>query len=447
MLASETAQSLLFDLLKTVKELGADAADARVSEARSVSVDVRMGKLEALEQSESTGVALRVFIGQRQASVGGSDLSPQALKRLAERCVAMARLAPEDPYAGITPADELARNWPDLGLGDGAPVEVMTLEAAALVAEDAARAVEGIVNSNGAGASYSRSRMAVAASNGFYGLRESAGSGLGVSVVAARDGQMERDYAGRGVRDWADLPAPEEIGREAGERASARVGARKIDSQKGHVIFERRLSASLIGALIEAIKGPAIARGVSFMKSKLGEQVLPRGLSVLDDPFRAKGLASRPFDGEGRAVAPRALIDDGVLTEWLLNGASAKQLGLKPNSYASFGFGDPPGVTTSNVHLTPGGLDLAGLMAEAKAGLLVTDMFGPSLNQNTGDYSVGVSGFWFEGGERAYPVNEVTVAGSLPEFLARIVPGSDLLFESSTNVPSLLIPDVSLAGR
>jgi PmbA protein len=266
-------------------------------------------------------------------------------------------------------------------------------------------------------------------------------------VVAGENGQMERDYASCGVRDWADIRDPATVGREAGERAVARLGARKIDTQRAHVVFERRLAASLIGPLIDAIRGSSIARGVSFMKGKAGEQVLPRGLSLIDDPLRVRGLASRAFDGEGRPVARTAIVEDGILSGWLHNNASARQLGERPNGFAGFGFGDPPGIGTSNLYLTPGGLSPEALLKEAGTGLLVTDMFGPSLNPNTGDYSVGVSGFWFEGGERAYPVNEVTVAGSLPDMLARIVPASDLVFEYGTNVPTLLIPDVSLAGR
>jgi PmbA protein len=240
---------------------------------------------------------------------------------------------------------------------------------------------------------------------------------------------------------------PEEIGTEAGTRAVARLGARKVDSRTAPVIFENRLASRLIGAFVGAISGPAVARGVSFLKDRMGKPVFAAGVDVIDDPLRRGGFGSRAFDGEGRAVRRTALVKDGVLTQWLLNGPSARQLGLAPNGFASMGFGDPPGVSTSNLDVQPGKRSLKDLMADAGAGLLVTDMFGPSLNPNTGDYSVGVSGFWFDKGERAYPVSEVTVAGDVPSMLLRAIPGSDLEIRAPTNSPSLLIDGLALAGR
>ena len=238
-----------------------------------------------------------------------------------------------------------------------------------------------------------------------------------------------------------------DLGREAANRATSRLGARKLESQTAAVIYENRLSSRLIGAFIGAISGPAVARGVSFLKDKMGKQVFARGVNLIDDPLRIGGFGSRMFDGEGRAVGRNALVEDGMLTQWLLNGPSARQLGLSPNGFASTAFGDPPGVTTSNLDLQPGDRSLDQLMADAGKGLLVTDMFGPSLNPNTGDYSVGVSGFWFENGERAYPVSEVTIAGDIPAMLLRAIPGSDLQIRGSTNAPSILIDGMTLAGR
>jgi PmbA protein len=258
---------------------------------------------------------------------------------------------------------------------------------------------------------------------------------------------MERDYESWSERRRARMRKPEAIGKEAGVRAADRLGSRKIDSQTAAVIFENRLANRLLGAFVGAISGPAIARGVSFLKDKLGKPVFASGVNVIDDPLRRGGFGSRAFDGEGRAVRQTAVVQDGLLTQWLLNGPSARQLGLAPNGFASMGFGDPPGVSTSNLDLTPGPRSLAQLMSDAGEGLLVTDMFGPSLNPNTGDYSVGVSGFWFEKGERAYPVSEVTVAGDLPSMLLRAIPGSDLEIRGPTNSPSLLIDGLALAGR
>ncbi len=272
-------------------------------------------------------------------------------------------------------------------------------------------------------------------------------SSMAVMAIAERNDAMERDYDSRSERRKIRMPAPSEIGRIAGERAVARLGPQKLDSQVAAVIFENRLANRLLSAFVGAVSGPAIARGVSFLKDKLGKPVFGPSVNVIDDPLKPGGFGSRGYDGEGRKVSRKALIENGVLTQWLLNGPSARQLGLEPNGFASMGFGDPPGITTSNLDLQPGQHDLDGLMKQAAKGLLVTDMFGPSLNPNTGDYSVGVSGFWFENGERAFPVSEITVAGDLPSMLLRAVPGSDLEIRGSMNSPSLLIDGLSLAGR
>ena len=440
---ADLLQSLLSDTLKA----GADAADVRMSENASLSVEVRKGELESVEREESRGIALRALIGRRQASVSGSDLSPAGLKALSERVVAMAKQAPEDKYCGIAGADEIERNPVHLDLDCDDTPEAPELERRAAAMEAVALAVPGVKQVDHCGASWSTSASWLAATNGFAAHKTSGISSMAALAISERDGAMERDYESTSERRRARLKSPEWVGREAALRATARLGARKVDSQTAAVIFENRLSARLIGAIIGAISGPAIARGVSFLKDKMGKPVLAPGVNLIDDPKRMGGFGSRAFDGEGRPVQRTALIEDGILTQWLLNGPSARQLGLQPNGFASMGFGDPPGVTTSNLDLQPGSRDLAGLMADAGSGLLITDMFGPSLNPNTGDYSAGVSGFWFENGERAYPVSEVTVAGDLPSMLLRAVPGSDLEIRGSTNAPSLLIDGVQLAGR
>ncbi len=438
---------LLQSLIAATLRAGADAADARYVESDSLSVEVRNGELEAVERSESRGIALRALVGRRQAHVSGSNLSPSALAELSRRVTDMARLAPEDRWCGIAEAGELACDFVDLDLicDDTPPAE--TLEERARDAEAAALAVKEVKQVSHAGAQWSSARTWIAASNGFAAAREAGWTSMAVAAIAERDGAMERDDESRSERRKARMPGPEEVGRIAGERAAARLGSRKLESRTAPVIFENRLSRSLLGALIGAISGPAVARGVSFLKDKLGKQVLPKGVNVVDDPLRPQGLGSRAFDGEGRPVRRTLLVEDGMLTQWLLNGPAARQLGLTPNGFASFGFGDPPGVSTSNVQIDPGTRTLAELMRDAGAGLLVTDMFGPSLNPNTGDYSVGVSGFWFENGERAYPVSEVTVAGDIPSMLLRLQPGSDLEIRAASNAPSLLIDGLALAGR
>ncbi len=438
---------ILQSLIQMTLKAGADAADARLSDSASLSVEVRNGELESVEREESRGLSLRALVGKRQAQVSGTDLSPSALKALSDRVVAMARLAPEDPWCGLPGASEVTSDRPDLKLDCDDTPEAPELERRAREMEATALAVPGIKQMSHAGASWGTGASWLAASNGFVASKSSGYSSMAAVAIAERDGAMERDFESSTERRLAKHKTPEWIGHEAGTRAAARLGARKLDSQTAPVIFDKRLSSRLLGAFIGAISGPAIARGVSFLKDKMGKPVFAPGVDVIDDPLREGGFGSRGFDGEGRAVKRTALVKDGVLTQWLLNGPAARQLGLQPNGFASMGFGDPPGVTTSNLDIQPGKRDLAELMKDAGNGLLVTDMFGPSLNPNTGDYSVGVSGFWFENGQRAYPVSEVTVAGDLPGMLLRAIPGSDLEIRGSTNAPSLLIDGLALAGR
>jgi len=441
-------ENLLQDVVQAALKAGADAAEAVAAERQSLSISVRLGNLEEVEREEARDLGLRVFIGRQQATVSGSDFSPEARAKLVERAVAMARLAPEDKYAGFAPEDRLAKGpFPDLDLIDPFEPSAEQLEAQAMQAEDAARAVKGVTNSEGGSGGWSSSHWRMVTSHGFSGEHGATGFSVGASVIAGDDEVMERGYDGRSTRWHGDLPTPEAIGAEAGKRAVARLGARKIESTTAPVIFENRLSASVISALVGAIAGPSVARGVSFLKDKLGQPVFAKGVTITDEPHRRRGLGSAPFDDEGVATTERALIDDGVLTTWLLNSASARQLGLQTTGHASRGLAGPPGVSPANLTLQPGEKDLEGLIRDAGRGLLVTMMFGPSLNSNTGDWSIGVSGFWFEGGELAYPVTEITVAGNLIDVYGRLIPGSDLEFRGATNAPSVLIPDLAIAGR
>ncbi len=304
-----------------------------------------------------------------------------------------------------------------------------------------------ISNSEGGSASHSSAVWRLVTSAGFSGTHRASGFSVGASVVAGEGDEMESGYDGRSTRWQSDLPSPEAIGAEAGRRAAARLGARKIASTTAPVIFENRLATSLIGPLIGAISGPSIARGTSFLKDKLGQQVFAKGIRITDDPHKVRGLGSSPFDDEGVANRAWDLIDDGVLTTWLLNTSSARQLGLASTGHASRGLAGPAGVSTSNLTLQPGDKDQAALMRDAGRGVLITSMFGPSLNGNTGDWSVGCAGFWFEGGEIAYPVNEITVAGNLIDIYARLVPGSDLEIRGSANAPSILVDGLAIAGK
>ena len=441
-------ENLLNDVVAAALKAGADAAEAVGAERHSLSITVRMGELEEVEREESRDLGLRVFVGKRQATVSGSDISAEARAKLVERAVAMAKLAPEDPYAGLADRETLALgDHPELDLFDPTEPSAEALEERARTAEAAARAVPNVTNTDGASGSWSSSRWTMVTSGGFAGVHRASGFSIGASAIAADDQGMETGYEGRSVRWQADLPSPESLGSEAGRRAAARLGARKIASTTAPVIFENRLAGSLMSPLIGAISGPAVARGVSFLKDKLGQQVFAKGIVIRDDPHRPRGLGSAPFDDEGVRNQPRNLIDDGVLTTWLLNSSSARQLGMTTTGHASRGLAGPPGVSTSNLTFQPGDKSREEMMRDVGAGLLVTSMFGPSLNANTGDWSVGCSGFWFEGGELAYPVSEITVAGNLLDIFGRVTPAADLEIRGASNAPSLLVDALAVAGR
>ena len=439
---------LLHDVVRAARAAGADVAEAVAAERSALSVGVRLGALEEVEREESRDLGLRVFVGQRQAVVSSSDISPAARAKLVERAVAMARLAPEDPYAGLAPEDRLARGpLPDLDLYDPTDRSPETLEALAHEAEDAARAIDGVKNSEGGSASWSTNAWAFVTSHGFEGRHRASGFSLSASVIAGEGSGMERGGEGRSTRYAEDLPAPAEIGAEAGRRAVARLRPHKLESRTAPVMFENRVALSIISPFIGAVAGPAVARGISFLKDKLGQPVFAPGLRIVDTPHRRRGLGSAPFDDEGVATEDLALIEDGRLTSWLLNSASARQLGLQTTGHASRGLAGPPGVASHNLTVEPGKETPQALRSAVGSGLLVTSMFGPSLNANTGDWSAGVSGFWFENGEVAYPVNEITVAANLIDLYKRVVPASDLEIRGAANAPSLLVDAVAIAGR
>lgn len=445
---ASSSSELLHDLITAALKAGADAAEAVQAERRTLSVGVRNGELEDVEREESRDLGLRVFVGRRQATVSSSDLSPATQARLVERAVAMARLAPEDPYAYLAPEDRLARGpHADLDLFDPSERDAEALEAAAREAEAIALSTPGVSISEGGSAGWSSGDWRLVTSHGFDGAHRGSSFSLGVGVIAEKDGAKERGGEYRSVRHLSDLPGAEAIGTEAGRRAVARLGPRKIASTTAPVIFENRVAGQLISPFLQAMSGPAVARGVSFLKDRLGGKVLSEAVTLIDDPLRPRGLGSTPFDDEGVAVQRRVLISGGVIETWLTNTASAAQLGVQSTGHASRGLAGPPGVSGHNIHVEPGVRDLSDLMGEAGAGLLVTSMFGPSLNANTGDWSAGVSGFWFENGEIAWPVSEITVAGNLLDLGARFVVGADLEFRGSFNSPSLLIDAVAIAGK
>lgn len=443
----EQAQERCLALIERAARAGADAADAVFQANASESVTVRLGAVEDVERSESEHVALRVFVGQSSASIGSTDLGDGALDELAARAVAMARLAPADPYAGLAPPDLLAHGpFADLALDDGQTPTPETLRAQAEAAEAAARAVAGITNSEGGSAGAGRSVVAIATSHGFAAAYSASSHSLSASVVAGEGGSMQRDYCWRTARHAEDLIPPEEIGRRAGERAVARLNPARMCSAKMPVVFDPRVGGSLIGHLLGAIAGSAIARRASFLLDRDGAQLFDSAITLSEDPHRPRGLRSRAFDGEGLATVPRKLVDAGRLTGWMMDAASARQLGAAPTGHASRGGGGAPHVAAGNLVLEPGTASVAELIADIAEGVLVTELIGSGVNMVTGDYSRGASGFLIANGEIAGPVAEFTVAGNLIDMFAAMTAASDLEIRRGIDVPTLRIDGMSVAG-
>ncbi|MCA1661817.1 MAG: TldD/PmbA family protein [Novosphingobium sp.] len=448
MLSPEQAQARCQALVERARAAGADAADAIYLADGSQTVRVRLGALEDVERSEGEHASLRVFAGRGSATIGTTDLSDAALAELASRAVAMAHAAPEDKYAGLAPAQLLLRDPPPaLDSVDASAFSPAELRARAEEAEDAARAVSGVTNSEGAGAGIGEAVVALATSHGFSGGYATTSHSLSASVIAGEGAGMQRDYAWRAARHAEDLLSPEEIGRLAGERAVARLKPAALASGPRPVVFDPRVGGSLIGHLLGAISGAAIARKASFLLDREGERVFAPGVTIRDDPHRPRGLRSRPFDGEGLATSPRALVEDGRLTGWLMDSAAARQLGRTPTGHAARGHGGPPGVSAGNVILEPGTASVAELIADIADGVLVTELIGHGVNGVTGDYSRGASGFRIVDGEIAGPVAGITVAGNLREMFARMTPANDLEVYRGIDVPTLRVDGMTVAGE
>lgn len=440
--------NLLSDLIKDAQKAGADAADAIVVDGTSVSVTWRLGKLEQLERSESGDIGLRVLKGKRQAIVSSADRSPQALKELVERAVAMAKTVPEDPYIGLADPSEITRNLPSLDICDPTEVSAEQLIAQVTAAEATALGVKGVTNSEGASAGWGRTAVAIAASNGFSRSYESSGSSLSVSVLAGDSSQgMETDYDYTSAVYYSDLKTPEEIGRRAAERAVKKLGARKVKSRKVPVVFDQRVARGLVGHLLGAINGSSVARGTTFLKDAMNTAVFGSHITIVEDPHMHRGLRSKPCDAEGIANRRTNLIDKGVLTTWLLDLRTARQLGLKSTGHAGRGTSSPPSPGSTNVYLEAGSLTREALLADIKDGLYVTDLVGSGVNGVTGDYSRGAVGFWIENGQLVYPVSEITVAGNLKDMFKNLTPANDLERRYGTDAPTVRIEGMSVAGE
>lgn len=431
-------------LVEAAKRAGADTADAVCVRGISLSVEVRLGKIEETGRSEGDDFTLRAFVGRRSASVSANVVADPA--ELAERAVAMARVAPEDPYTGLADADRLARAFPDLDVLDATIPSAAEMTAMALEVEDAARAVEGVSNSGGASAGWSLGGLVLATSHGFTGSYLTSRFSLSASAIAGTGTGMERDYESEVKVHRGDLSAPATIGRKAGERAVRRLNPMTLPTGRGTVVYDPRVATSLVGAIAGATNGASIARKTSFLRDRMGEQIFARGIRITDDPLRPRGLASRPFDGEG--VAPEAfdLIADGVLQRWFLDSATARELGLVTNGHASRGGGNPsPGST--NLTLLPGTQSPEEMIAAIGEGLYVTEMIGHGANLVTGDYSRGAAGFAIRGGKLAEPVSEITVAGHLRDMFLNLVPANDLVYRFSVNAPTIAVEGMTIAGR
>lgn len=442
--AADTA--LAEELVERATKAGAEAADAVLLRSTTISHSQRLGELERLEREESVDLGLRVLIGRRQAMVSTTDLDRDSLTALIERAVAMARVVPEDRWCGLAEPEQLATDWPDVDSHDPEEPAPETLIERARICEEAARAVEGVTNSEGAEASWGSTRMSLAASNGFRGTYVGSRHSLGVSVLAGDGLEMQRDYDFSSTVYGEDLEDPAEVGRRAGERAVRRLRPRKPRTAKLPVVFDPRIAPSLLRSLAGALSGAAVARGTSFLKDKLGERIFAPGIEVIDEPHRKRGLRSRPFDGEGLPTRRMAIIKDGRVTSWLLDLASARQLGMTPTGHAARGVSGPPGPSCSNLWLAPGNLSPEELIGEIEEGFYITEMIGMGVNPITGDYSRGASGYWIEKGELTYPVSEATVAGNLLSIYGALTPANDLEFRYGIDAPTLRIDGMTIAG-
>ena len=447
MLSPDNATDRAADLVSRASRVGADAADAVFAGGESRSVTVRLGALEDVDGSQGQAIGLRVFVGRRNASVTTDSLDPADLDTLAQRAVAMAREAPDDPYAGLAPEELLLRDpSPDLDLLDPADPDAAALKRRALEVEDAARAVAGVTNSSGASAYASRNVTALATSAGWARGYEGSRHGHSVTVLAGDGAGMQRDYAGHGARHLEDVESAAEIGTRAGARAVARLNPGTLTSAAMPVVYDPRVAGGLIGHLLGAINGASIARGTSFLQDRLGEAVFAPGVVTETDPHRPRGARSRPHDAEGLPTTASRLVDDGRLTGWIMASASARQLGLRPTGHAVRGVGGAPGAGVGNLAVLPGEMSPDELMADITTGFYVTELIGQGADLVTGDYSRGASGFAIRGGQLAEAVSGLTVAGNLTAMFAGLTPADDLVRRTGFDAPTLRVDGCTVAG-
>ena len=444
---TDEALTMLDDLVKIAMSRGADTADAILVNGVSLSVAQRLGEREKLERAEGNDLGLRVLIGRKQAIASSNDWTPESLDELVDRAMAMAAAVPDDPYCGLPDENEIFSGpLIDPDICDDTEPSVITLTARAKMCEDAALAVEGVTNSEGAEASWSLAEIALLGSNGFAGSYAVSRHGVGTAVLAGEGTGMERDYEFSSAVFMEDLDDPAETGERAGVRATSRLGARKVQTAKVPVVYDPRVANSLVGHLASAANGAAIARGTSFLKDSMDERIFAEGIVVTDDPHRERGLRSKPFDAEGMANPALDLVEDGVLKSWILDLRSARQLGLQTTGRAARGASSPPSPSTTNLYMRPGKQSAQELIKDIKSGFYVVELIGFGVNMVTGDYSRGAAGFWIENGEVTYPVNEITIAGNLKDMFRSLTPASDLEFRYGTNAPTIRVEGMTVAG-
>ncbi len=447
-LLDQTALSNLAQrLVEAAKRAGADAADAVAVRGVSHGVEVRDGKVEASERSEGDDVGLRVFVGRRQAVISTNDMSGDNAAQLAERAVAMARVAPDDKYVGLADPDLLATHFPDLDVLDPVVPSVNELERRAIEAEAAALAVKGVTKSGGASASTGIGGMVLVTSTGFHGAYLRSSHGVSMTAIVGDGTKMERDYDYSSALHASDLASPAAVGKLAGERTVARANPRKVATCKVPVVYDPRVSSSLVGHVIGAANGASVARKTTFLKDSLGKQLFNSKIRIIDDPLRVRGLRSQSFDAEGVATVKRALIDDGVLSTWLLDCATARELGMQTTGHAHRGVSSSPSPGAYNLHMEAGDVSPEDLIADIKEGFYVTDLIGSGVNGVTGDYSRGAGGFWIENGKLTYAVSEITIAGHLFEMFKSLTPANDLTFKHGVNAPTVRVEGLTIAGR
>jgi PmbA protein len=436
---------LLSDLIARARAAGADAADAVLVAGTSVGVQRRLGQTEHLERSEGRDLGLRVFVGRSAAIVSSTAVDPAGFSALAERAVAMARVVPEDPYSGLADEAQYQDAGP-LDLNDPNEPSAAQLIERASIAEDAARSVPGVTNSEGADAGFGRAEIVLVTSAGFAARFERSSHSVSATALAGTGTGMQRDYDYSSTVHLEDLENAAAIGHTAGEKAVARLNPARPKTAKLPVVYDPRVSSSLLGHLTGAINGASVARGTTFLKDKLGQRILPQGVDVIDDPRRRRGLRSRPFDAEGVPTKECILVEDGVLLTWILDTRSARQLGLKTTGHAVRGTGSPPSPSATNLYMRPGALTPAELMADIREGLYITELIGMGVNGLTGDYSRGAAGFMIRDGALAEPVAEITVAGHLLEMFAHLIPANDLRFRRGTDAPTIRVEGMTIAG-